>query len=327
MKNNKKLFCRLWNRLKDEDMIFLDSNSGTGKTIAFKWIFIRRALERDEYFDVFFRWDVDITIKFTNENFLKLPRGASNRLRKLAERVEIDGEYIVEKETKRKIARALAINIQSKYKSTENDILTCRAFFDEVLADDGVYCQNECYKHSRLIDTRARGFKYQVWNIYNNVSPFFPYRDWYAGSGAKFVSFVADKWGTDTEKGIQSVLKNSKYGEIYTNNQYLTYDEFYKDFDAKGFETLFYICIKDKIFAVKDCEDFVIAVAKKKIKKTKEVFSFNLANNEFQVATADNGIRSLLQDLINKRLFFTNIKQNTIYMKEIANSLSLCYNI
>lgn len=313
-------------------MLFISSNSGTGKTIYFKWLCLRRAKEKGEHLDIFFRWDNDIDTKFSSGMFLTPPPNASKRLLKLANSLEIkkenDNWYIVVKDTQEKIAQAFAINIQSKYKSTENSILSCRALFDEVLADDGHYTSNECYKFSRLIDTRARYRQYQVICLYNNTTPFFLYKDYFANSGAKFIDFVADKYAQSKDfDGIQSVLKNSQYNEVYINNNYMFYKEFYKKIKLSGEPVLFYLQIQNKIFALRDFDDFYLLTTARKIKKNKDIFAFDLANNEFVVGTTANGIVQILQKIINNRLLFTNEKNTTIYIKELANNLNLCYTI
>ena len=330
--NNEKIFCSIWNKNKNHSLLFISSNSGTGKTTHFKWQFLRRAVEHGEHFDIFFRWQDDLDSKFSSSAFLTPPPKASKRLLKLAQELEIkkenDAYFIVYKKDNRKIAQALAINTQSKTKSTENSILSCRALFDEVLADDNHYAPNECYKFARLIDTRARYRKYQVVCLYNNTTPFFPYKEYFENSGAKFIDFVAEKYGQEREiDGIQSILSKSNYSEVYLNNNFLYYKEFYKDVDTLGKDTLFYLNIEDKLFAVKDFEDFYILETKKKIKKNREVFAFNLANNDFLMATSSNGIVQVLQTMLNNRLLFANDKNNTIYIKELANCLNLCYTI
>ena len=326
--NNNKLFCKLWNKNKNNSLVFISSNSGTGKTTYFKWLFLRRALYKNEYVDFIYRWQDDLEKKFTSGAFLTPPPTASKRLLKLASKLDISVEnetyFIIEKETKRKIAQGIAVNTQSKLKSTENELVTKWAMFDEILADDGRYAPNECYKFARLIDTRARYRQYKVFCLYNNVSPFFPYKEYFKNTSAKFIDFVTNKYNQkNNSETIQDILSKSKYGEIYNNNNYLQYEEFYKNVNTLNCQVIFYLKIFDTLFAVKDKEDFYIMTKVKKIKKNKEIFSINLAQNDYVLATTE--IMNLLKDLISNRLLFVNNKKYTIYIKELANELNLCY--
>ena len=329
--NNNKKFSRLQKIADESNLVFISSNSGTGKTTHFKWVDVRRALKKSEKFDVFFRFENEIDQKFNNEAWLKPPLNASKRLLKLANKVEIitdNGDYfLINKETKEKLAQALAINIQKKYKSTENSIYTCKALYDEVMADDNVYCPNEVYKFSRLIDTRARNRDYKVLCLYNNTRPYFPYKESFEKAGAKFIDFVGVKYGQPTLKGIQKILSLSDYGEVYNNNNYQYFKEFYYEYDVKGKETIFYISIQNRLFAFKDCETFYILKPTNKVKKNRPVFSIAMENNDFIVADRETGIIEILTRVLNKRLLFVNRKKYTIYVKELADYLNLSYNI
>lgn len=329
--NNHKKFQKINNLLKKYHLLFCSSNSGTGKTTYFKWLLIRKALKGIIKFDIFFRFENEIELKFNNEAFLKPPINASKRLLKLASKVEIITEkenyFLINKETKEKLAQALAINIQKKYKSTENSIYTNFAMFDEVMPDDNQYCPNEVYKFSRLIDTRARNRDYRVLCLYNNTQPFFPYKESFEKAGAKFIDFVGVKFGQEEYKGIQAILSKSDYGEVYNNNNYQFYKEFYKDADIKGEETLFYLSIQNHLFAFKDCEEYFVIVPKTKIKKNREVLALAMENNDFEIMDKQNKIINFLQLAISKRLIFTNRKRNTIFVKELADYLNLSYNI
>lgn len=329
--NNHKKFQKINNLLKKYHLLFCSSNSGTGKTTYFKWLYIRKALKGVLKFDVFFRFENEIELKFNNEAFLKPPINASKRLLKLADKVEIITEkenyFLINKETKEKLAQALAVNIQKKYKSTENSIYTNFAIFDEVMPDDNQYCPNEVYKFSRLIDTRARNRDYRVLCLYNNTQPFFPYKESFEKAGAKFIDFVGVKFGQEEYKGIQAILSKSDYGEVYLNNNYQYYKEFYKDVEVKGKETLFYLSIQNHLFAFKECEEYFVIIPKKKIKKNREVLALAMENNDFEIMDKQNKIINFLQLAISKRLIFTNRKRNTIFVKELADYLNLSYNI
>lgn len=334
MIDNKKLFCKLWNKHKQEPMLFISSNSGTGKTTFFKWLFIRRAYEKGEHLDIIFRWLDDLELKFNDKDFLTPPINASKRLLKLVEDLAIIKEagkyFLIKKQSKEKIGQAFALNIQGKSKSTENYLVTARAFFDEVLADDMHYASEECYKFARLCDTRRRYRPYQAVCLYNNVTPFFPYKDFFGTSGAKFIDFVAGKY---TPKGYEKkgakdfgdILSNSKYGEIYNFNNYKYYEEFYRPFWVKGKATILYLQIYDRLFALKELSEFYALEHKTKIKKNREVYTIDLANNNYVMAPTN--ILNILQQLIRNRLLFVNNKNDTIYIKQLADYLNLCYNI
>lgn len=327
--NNKKKFDKLTKIADKNNLVFISSNSGTGKSTHFKWLDVRRAYNKGEKFDVFFRFENELDQKFNNESWLKPPLNASKRLLKLANKVEIiveqDNYFLIRKDTKEKLAQALAVNIQKRYKSTENSIYTCKALYDEVMPDDNQYCSNETYKFSRLIDTRARNREYKVICLYNNTRPFFPYKDYFKNTDAKFIDFVGVKYGQPTLSGIQKILATSDYGEVYNNNNYQYFKEFYIDYDIRNKETLFYISIQDTIFAFKNCETHYILVPKKKTKKNRQVFSIAMENNDFLIANSN--LLDILKDALNNRLLFVNRKRNTIYLKELADYLNLSYNI
>ena len=327
--NNKKKFDKLTKIADKNNLVFISSNSGTGKSTHFKWLDVRRAYNKGEKFDVFFRFENELDQKFNNESWLKPPLNASKRLLKLANKVEIiveqDNYFLIRKDTKEKLAQALAVNIQKRYKSTENSIYTCKALYDEVMPDDNQYCPNETYKFSRLIDTRARNREYKVVCLYNNTRPFFPYKEYFKNTDAKFIDFVGVKYGQPTLSGIQKILAYSDYGEVYNNNNYQYYKEFYLDYDVRNKETLFYISIQDTTFAFKNCETHYILVPKKKLKKNRQVFSIAMENNDFLIANSN--LLDILKDALNNRLLFVNRKRNTIYLKELADYLNLSYNI
>ena len=327
--NNEKKFCKInqiWNKCH---LLFVSSNSGTGKTTFFKWLLIRKALKGKLKFDVFFRFENEIELKFNNDAFLKPPLNASKRLLKIANKVEIicekDNYFLINKQTKEKLAQALAVNIQKKYKSTENSIYTDCAIFDEVMPDDNNYCSNEVYKFSRLIDTRARHRNYKVICLYNNTQPFFPYKESFEKAGGVFIDFVGKKWGQKKLSGIQEILSKSDYGEVYNNNNYQFYKEFYVDCDCKNKETVCYLSIQNLLFSVKNMGEIFLLVPAKKIKKTKEVFSLSMQENNFEII--DSQLAQFLQLALNQRRVFVNRKKYTIFVKILADYLNLSYNL
>lgn len=329
--NNNKKFCKINQILNKNHLLFVSSNSGTGKTTYFKWLFIRKAVKGLIKFDVFFRYENEIEQKFNNDAWLKPPPEASKRLLKLCAKVEIikdnDNYFLVNKKTQEKLAQALAINVQKKYKSTENSIYSNYAIFDEVMPDDNQYCNLETYKFSRLIDTRARNRDYRVICLYNNTQPFFPYKEYFKNTSAIFIDFVGKKYAQKENRGIQDILSKSGYGEIYNNNNFQTYMEFYKNYDCRGKETIFYIFIQNRIFAIKNCNEFYILIPKKKIKKNKKCLSLSMQYNDYAIIDRSNGIIQILEILLNKRILFVNRKNNTIFVKILADFLNLNYNI
>lgn len=329
--DNLKKFQKINALFNKYDMIFCSSNSGTGKTTYFKWLLIRKAIKGILKLDIFFRFENEIEQKFNNESFLKPPQNASKRLLKLADKVSIikdkENYFLIKKENGEKIGQALAVNIQKKYKSTENSIYSDFAIFDEVMPDDNQYCQNEVYKFSRLIDTRARNRQYKVLCLYNKTQPYFPYKESFEKAGAKFVDFVGVKFAQPENKGIQGILAKSDYGEVYNFNNYQYYKEFYKDYDCKCKETIFYLNIQNHLFHFKDCDEFYILKPAKKIKKNREVLSLCMQENDFPLINNANSIVKFLTLALNKRLIFANRKKHTIFVKELADFLNLSYNI
>ncbi len=328
--DNFKTFCKINQRIKKEHLSFISSNSGTGKTTFFKWLLIRKAL-KGQKIDFFFRFEGDIEAKFTKEKFLTAPQNASKRLLKLIERVDIfktgDDYYLINKETNERIGQALAVNTQRKYKSTENELYTQIALFDEIMPDDNTYCPDEVYKFSRLVDSRARYRDYRVIGLYNKTLPFFLYEQSFRKAGAKFIDFVGVKFGQKELDGIQKILSRSNYAEIYNENKFTFYKEFYKEFDTRGFDTLFYVNIQNILFAFKDCNDFYILKRVKKIKKNREVFTLSLQDNDFLLIDKNNQVIQILTTAISQRLLFTNHSNSTIYLKRLADFLYMQYNI
>lgn len=328
--SNLKLFNKIFERLEKRHLVFLSSNSGTGKTTFYKWLFIRRAFKGKIKFDVYFRYENEIETKFNDSAWLKLPTNASKRKQKLSEKVTIiseDGNYfLINKETKEKLAQALALNTQKKYKSTENAIYSDYALFDEVMPDDNSYCPNEVYKFSRLIDTRARNRSYKVLCLYNNTRPFFPYKESFGKTKALFYDFIGEKFGQPENKGIQEILATSDYGEVYTNNSYQYYKEFFRDVDSRNCETIVSLCIQNHIFNVKSIEEYFILKKAKKVKKNIPILALNMEGNSFELVDTSSRIYKFLDLIIRKRLLFADKKKNTIFVKELADFFSIMYN-
>lgn len=328
MNNNTRFFNKVWQKLRNTNLVFLSSNSGTGKSTFYKWLFIRNALKGKFTFDIYFRYENELEQKFNNDNWLTLPAEASKRKRKIFDKVEIikefDNYFLIEKETGRKIAQGLAVNIQRKYKSSENAIHSKYALFDEILADDNRYCPDELYKFCRLIDTRARANEYHVLGLYNKVSFYFPYRDYFKNSGALFIDYIGNKFGEIKRTGIQAILSNTSYKEVYNNNKFLFYKEFFKGKKEKG-TTLFYLNIENTIFRVIDCNDYFLLERKRKSKKSAIMFSLSLANNLSELVT--NEALQFLQLALSKRLLFTNTLNDTIFIKTLADYCNLEYTI
>lgn len=334
--NNDKKFCKLNQDFEKKYWwLNLSSNSGTGKTTYFKWNWLRKAVKGQFKFDVLFRFETEVDTKFNKSKWLKLPKYPSKRKQKLFEKLDFervkgsegDELYLIVKATGERIARALCVNTQSKIKSTESDIFTQRAFFDEIMPDDNRYCPDECYKLCRLIDTRARGFKYKVLGLYNNTMPYFPLKEYLKRTKAKFIDFVGEKYGFDEFAGIQEILAESDYGEVYVNNSYKFYQEFYKDCNVKDCKTIFYLSILNRVFAVKEVEDYFVLVPKNKIKKNREIFALSMQSNDYLLIEQSSPTIQFLTRVLGARKLFVNRKKNTIYIKELADYLNLSYNI
>lgn len=335
MKDNQKIFQKIDAIVDKYPLVFVSSNSGTGKTTHEKWMHIRRAVKGKERVDFFFRFENNLDENFNASKFLSTPKNASKRLLKLASKVDIIKEsgatgndyFLIKKENGEKIGQGLCVNTQKKWKSTENPIFSNFALFDEIMPDDNIYCQDEVYKFSRLIDTRARNRKYSVLGLYNKTQPYFPYEESFKKAGAKFIDFVGKKFDMPVLDGIQKVLSLSNYGEVYTNNNYKFYEEFYKDVSAKFLETNFYIFIQNRLFAVKGCEDYFVIIPKNKVKKNKMVFSLSMENNQYELLSSYPQIEDFLKTCLEKRLLFCNRKKQTIFVKTLADFLYLDYNI
>lgn len=329
--SNLKTFCKVNQKLKNNYLIFLSSNSGTGKSTYFKWLLIRKAIKGVIKFDVFFRFENEIDSKFNDGAWLKPPVNASKRLLKLAEKVKIiceQGQYfLINTKTQEKLAQALAINTQKKYKSTENAIYTNFAFFDEVMPDDNNYCPDECYKFSRLIDTRARYRDYHVLCLYNNTRPYFLYRDYFGDTDALFIDFVGEKFGQgSTPKGIQGILSKSNYGEVYNNNSYEYYREFYRNVDTRNCQAIVSLSIQGSLFVVKSVGEVFVLRKQRKKKKNLPCLALGLQANDFELADRSN-IFNFLTMIVAKRLIFCNHKKDTIFVKELADFCNIGYNI
>ena len=62
------------------------------------------------------------------------------------------------------------------------------------------------------------------------------------------------------------------------------------------------------------------------MKKSKECISFSLEDNDYEVVDTGAFLEAL-EVAFNKRLIFTNKKRYTIYLKQLADFLNLCYTI
>lgn len=322
---------KIYQKTINTPLVFIASNSGTGKSTFFKWMLIRRALKGKGNIDFFFRYENEMESKFTNDAFLTPPSTASNRLKKLAERLTIktiNSEfYLIEKKTERPIGQALAINTQKKYKSTENALQTVVALFDECVPDDGGFCQNETYKFCRLIDTRARWRNYKVICLYNNISPLNPYRGYFKdNNNVKFIDFVGKKYNQKNlnKKTIQSVLAQSLYGAIYNKNEFEFFPEFYIEKKCEGKEVVFYVKIADKIFGVILEDGCLFFIEKKKIKKNRIAIALSLNNSALQ--QCPENLSTIILNAFNRRVIFTNKTKNTFYLKILGDFVGICYN-
>lgn len=286
---NNAIFCRIWQKVKDYGLSFISSNGGTGKTVFFKMKLLRDAVEHNMPFHIFVRFKNQM--EQCANAFLDDKPTYSNRQRALlarcAVRVENDNFiYIVDAEDVKKIyAQVLNIHGQAFYKQFGNTIGAKRAFFDEVLAEDGAYVPNELNKFNRLIHTMARSNEYHVYCLYNNTSPNFDYFKYYGGksyqthvaeSGALFIYFTARQYSADNggkhdAKSIQSIMSHTQYKDVYERNMFAQFPTFCKPRDLRGTRVLCRLEIENRVFKIRLCPDGYIYVDERRgYKKSKK---------------------------------------------------------
>lgn len=324
---NNKIFNKIFNKILNNDIAlsFISSNSGTGKSTYFKWLLIRRALKGKGNVDFFFRYENELQEKFTNERFLTPPSHASNRLRKLCESVEISVEngmsYLIEKESKRKIGQGFCINMQKKYKSDENPIQSKYAFFDEVLADDGRFCNDECYKFSRLIDTRSRSslYDYKVISCYNKIFDNFIYKEYFKNSpNVLFYDFTAKKIGLENQTSLTESLSSSNYSNVFLQNENKFYKQYYKEANLVGCEIIIYIYIDNKYFSIRKQKEYFFLKKERKCKKNKHFIDFNST-----YGYRNNKIYNFLNKIINRQNLFSSEKKYTYVIDMLYNLIGI----
>lgn len=335
--DNNKIFNRVWNMSNKFGLSFISSNGGTGKTTYFKFRFLRDALEKNETFHIFCRYGNQMEI-LANSFLLSKP-SFSNRQNKLLDRCEVYKEsdkfiFIVEKETKRKLAQIVNIFGQSYYKPFGNIIASKRAFFDEVLAENGEYCPDEINKFNRLVFTLARNDEYKVFCLYNNSSPNFEYFKYYKGinfnthiskSGALFLYFTARQFTSNDipkeKNSIQSIIQNTAYDDVYNHNQFIQFEVYYKDENLYGAQTLFKLEIENRLFKVRAKDGYLFLDEHKATKKNnKQIFSVNDPSRT-EIKQLPDGVRMLLATARENATLKTNDINNTVFVKILAERI------
>ena len=332
--DNNKIFNKVWNTANKFGLSFISSNGGTGKTTYFKFRFLRDALGKNETFHIFCRYGNQMEI-LANSFLLSKP-SFSNRQNKLLDKCEVYKEsdkfiFIVEKETKRKLAQIVNIYGQSYYKPFGNIIASKRAFFDEVLAENGEYCPDEINKFNRLVFTLARNDEYKVFCLYNNSSPNFEYFKYYKGinfnthvshSGALFLYFTARQFtSNDTPKeknSIQSIIQNTAYDDVYNHNQFIQFEVYYKNENLYNAQTLFKLEIENRLFKVRAKDGYLFLDEHKATKKNnKQIFSVNDPSRT-EIKQLSDGVRVLLSTARENATLKTNNINNTVFVKILA---------
>ena len=329
--NNNKIFNKIWNVTVKYGLSFISSNGGTGKTTYFKFRLLRDALNRNIPFHIFCRFGNQMEILASS--FLEIKESYSKRQRALIERCSVYKEnekfvFIVETATGRKLCQILNIHGQSYYKPFGNIIAAKRALFDEVLAEDGMYCPDELNKFNRLIFTMARADKYTVFCLYNNSSPNFEYFSYYGGksynthiakSGALFIYFTAKQFShTDRitdDKSIQHIIQNTAYSSVYNHNSFVQFEAYYKKQNLCGAETYFKIEIENRIFKIRAKDGYLYLDDYNAHKRSKKpLFSVNDTSRTKIKQLPDEARYSLQLFKENARLKTNNIN-NTIFVK------------
>ena len=335
--DNNKIFNKVWNTAIKFGLSFISSNGGTGKTTYFKFRFLRDALEKNETFHIFCRYGNQMEI--LANSFLLSKLSFSNRQNKLLNRCEVYKEndkfiFIVEKETKRKLAQVVNIFGQAYYKPFGNMIASKRAFFDEVLAENGEYCPDELNKFNRLVFTLARNDEYKVFCLYNNSSPNFEYFKYYKGinfnthiskSGALFLYFTARQFTkNDTEperNSIQSIIQNTAYNDVYNNNQFVQFEVYYEPENLYNTQIFFKVEIENRIFKVRVKNGCIFLDDTKATKKSnKPIFSVNDPSRT-KIKQLPEPARYMLSLAKENAQLKTNNINNTVFVKILAERI------
>lgn len=338
MITNNAIFSRIWRKIQPYGLAFVSSNGGTGKTVYFKMRLLRDAVERHIPFHIF--------VRFKNEmeqaaySYLDIKPTYSRRQRRLIDRcavkkVDDNFIYIVDAEDDKRIyAQVVNVHGQAFYKKIGNTIGAKRAFFDEILAEDGHYCPNEVNKFNRLVFTMARGDDYHVYALYNNTSPNFDYFSFFGGktfnthvsaSGALFVFFTARQYSTREEmsdaRSVQSILQRTTYADVYCNNTFAEFPNFCRPTDLKGSSVVCNIEIENQRFKVRLKGKYVYIDRHCAHKETrKPIYSIN-DHERTTLRQIPEGLRCALCAARDKSLIKTADLRDTIFVKILCEKL------
>ena len=339
MTTNNAIFCRIWRKIQPYGLVFISSNGGTGKTVFFRMRLLRDAVERGIPFHIF--------VRFRNQMeqaaaaFLDIKPTYSARQRRLLARCAVrkDDEhfiYIVDTKTGKELAQVVNVHGQAFYKQFGNTIGARRAFFDEILAEDGHYAPNEVNKFNRLVFTMARGDDYHVIALYNNTSPNFDYFNYFGGktynthvadSGALFVFFRAPQYSTRADmadaKSIQSIIQRTAYNDVYCNNTFAEYPNFCRPRVLRGERVLCVLEVENCRLKLRKTKDGYLYLdehnaAKKNGKR--RLYSVN-EHERTQLKQLPDGLRAMIaQYRVAARLKVSNIKYS-IFAKILCEKI------
>lgn len=338
MNTNEAIFARIWQRIQPYGLALISSNGGTGKTVYFRMRLLRDAIKRGIPFHIITRYKNEM--EQAAQAFLDVKPTYSKRQRRLLAHCRVRKEdehfiYIVDAEDTDKIyAQVVNVHGQAFYKKFGNTIGARRAFFDEILAEDGKYCPDEVNKFSRLIFTMARGDVYQVFALYNNTSPNFDYFKFFGGktfnthvseSGALFVFFTATQYSTRDEmhdaKSIQSIIKHTAYADVYCKNTFSEYPNFCRSTDLRGTRVLCIIEIENQKFKLREKNGYYYIDANKAHKRThKPTYSINEHERTIYRQLPD-GLREMLCTVRDRSRIKTADIRFTIFCKILCEKL------
>lgn len=335
---NEKIFARIWARVKNYGFSLVSSNGGTGKTVFFRMRLLRDAVERHIPFHIFARYKNEM--EQAANAFLDVKPTYSRRQRKLIERCavqKVDDHfiYIVDADDSDKIyAQVVNVHGQAFYKKYGNTIGARRAFFDEILAEDGRYCPNEVQKFARLVFTMARGDDYRVFALYNNTSPNFDYFTFFGGktfnthisdSGALFVFFTAPQYSKrddmDDAKSIQSIIKHTAYSDVYCNNTFAEFPNFCRPVDLYGAPVVCVLEIENQRFKVRKKDNYIYLDSCHAFKKTrKPIYTIN-EHERTTFRQLPDGLHFTLAEARDKSRIKTADVRDTIFCKILCEKI------
>lgn len=327
---NNSIFNKIWQQCRHYGLSFISSNGGTGKTTTFLFILLRRALEKHEHLHVFVRYANQM--EAMAERLLKPQPTYSKRKLELLKRLKIekDGDkfiYLTEVEAGRRVVQILNVYGQSYYKPYGNTIGAKYAIFDEILSENGDYCPDEINRFNRLVFTMARSNEYHVIGLYNNTSPNFEYFRYYGGksysthvskSGALFIYFQAKQYAaencTSDPKSIQSIIQNTDYNAVYSNNEFVQYPALCRPADLTGAPKYFKILVESRFFWLREKDGYLYLDRASNKKSRKKIYTINPTESTRLPQLPDTMQQAISEYRIRSRLKTTNIN-DTVFVK------------